>query len=116
MHTELRAECFDPLAELKAYQDSQLLPGRYGATGIFIGTMRDFNADTHIASLFLEHYPGMTERYLSQIGKQASEKWALLDGLVLHRTGQIDIADAIVLVAIWAGHRGGCAGCLSVYY
>ena len=110
MKVELRAEPFDPWTELRAYQDSGrehgLPAGKYGATGIFVGSLRDFNDGATVEAMFLEHYPEMTLNELRGIGAAAAGKWALLDALILHRVGWARTGEAIVLVAVWAAHRG----------
>ena len=106
MHVELRPAPFDSLAELKNYQALPGSPGKTGAIGIFIGTMRDFNEGEEVSSMTLEHYPGMTEKHLRDICARAEQQWPILDVLVLHRTGDIEIGDDIVLIAAWAAHRG----------
>ncbi|MEY2700125.1 MAG: hypothetical protein RIQ52_880 [Pseudomonadota bacterium] len=76
-----------------------------GASAVFVGTMRDHNEGDGVVSLFLEHYPGMTEKELCRIVREAEQQWALSDVLLLHRTGQIMPGEAIVLVAVWSAHR-----------
>lgn len=106
MRVELRETPFDPLAELARYQtDRRELQGRYGATAIFIGTMRDYNDQMAVTGMTLEHYPGMTERYLQRIVTTATGEWELLDTLLIHRVGALQPNDPIVLVAVWSGHR-----------
>lgn len=106
MTLELRHSPFDPYAELQAHQALQTsLAGQAGATSIFIGTMRDFNAGDTVRAMHLEHYPGMTERELSRILDEARGRWVLLDTLVIHRVGDIFPDQAIVLVAAWSAHR-----------
>jgi molybdopterin synthase catalytic subunit len=95
---------FDPWQRLADYQ-RQLPQGQYGATAVFVGTMRDFNEGDDVDSMLLEHYPGMTEKYLQQICEKAAERWSILDSLVLHRVGPIQPNDPIVLVAVWSVHR-----------
>ena len=106
MKIELRNEAFDPLVELGRYQTSlSELRGRYGATAIFIGTMRDINEGESVRGMTLEHYPGMTERHLQRIVETARGEWPLLDALVIHRVGELKPNDPIVLVAVWSAHR-----------
>lgn len=76
-----------------------------GAAVTFVGSMRDFNDDKHVDSLFLEHYPGMTEKQIYNICESASRKYEILDILVHHRVGQIKLGDAIVVIAVWSSHR-----------
>ncbi len=98
---------FDPWQELQRYQARVLnAGGAFGATATFVGTMRDFNEGDRVRSLTLEHYPGMTERYLERISREAADRWQILDSLIIHRVGDIEPGDPIVLVAVWAAHRG----------
>lgn len=105
MHIEVRAEPFEPYAELQLYQQRLTIAGKYGATAVFVGSMRDFNQGDDVSEMWLEHYPGMTERYLQKISQQAAQQWPIIDSLILHRVGQIKPADPIVLVAVWSAHR-----------
>ncbi|MCF7969860.1 MAG: molybdenum cofactor biosynthesis protein MoaE [Methylococcaceae bacterium] len=98
---------FDPFAEIQTYQKKQqALSGRYGATNIFIGTMRDFNEGELVKGMTLEHYPGMTEKQLAVVVQEAEQQWAFLDALVIHRVGDVFPDDVLVLVAVWSVHRG----------
>jgi len=100
-------DCFDPYQEIQAYQDSaKAMSGKFGATSIFIGTMRDFNDGDEVKGMTLEHYPGMTEKQLELIAAEAQQQWQILDALVIHRVGIILPDEPIVLVAVWSSHRG----------
>jgi len=79
---------------------------RVGAVASFIGTVRDVNDDASVATMTLEHYPGMTEKALEAIVAEARTRFAILDALVIHRVGELRPADQIVLVAVTSGHRG----------
>jgi len=106
MHIELRTAPFDPYVEIAAWERTALGSGRFGATAVFVGTMRDFNDGNAVSGMTLEHYPGMTEKHLREICDQATGRWVLQEGLVLHRVGPIAVGEAIVVVAIWSSHRG----------
>ena len=107
MLVTLSSTPFDPWQVLQNYQTTQSeLAGKYGATSVFVGSMRDFNKGDTVKSMYLEHYPGMTEKQLQQIIQQANEQWTLLDSLVMHRTGLVNPEETLVLVAVWAAHRG----------
>ena len=67
MHIELRDQCFDPWAEVTAFRDRMLLAGQYGACAVFVGTMRDYNDGDRVCSMYLEHYPGMTEKQFESL-------------------------------------------------
>jgi molybdopterin synthase catalytic subunit len=79
---------------------------KIGAVASFIGIVRDVNDGDAVSTLFLEHYPGMTERALDKIAIEASERWDVGDVLVIHRVGELRPADQIVLVVVTGAHRG----------
>ena len=88
-------------------QDHQTATGiNFGATGIFIGAMRDYNEGRTIQRMTLDYYPGMTERQLEKIAEEAGRQWRILDSLIIHRVGEILPDETIVVVAVWASHRG----------
>lgn len=99
---------FDPWQALSRYQGEALADraGQFGATAVFVGSMRDFNQGDEVVGMRLEHYPGMTEKLLMQIAEQAATRWQVLDSLIIHRVGQVQPSDALVLVAVWSAHRG----------
>lgn len=103
---ELIENPFDPWEWVKSYQEVHAdLKHKYGATSVFIGTMRDFNQDNSVQSMTLEHYPGMTEKHLNALGSTAMQKWDIIDICIAHRIGKIYPGDAIVCVAVWSIHR-----------
>ena len=106
MAVQVRGEAFDPWQALSRYQTEVLgNAGKYGATAVFVGTMRDFNEGDDVQAMTLEHYPGMTERHLDKISAEASARWQILDSLVIHRYGTMRPNEPIVLVAVWSAHR-----------
>jgi len=106
VHIEIINQVFDPYARLQDYQSTLSTAARqFGASNVFVGTMRDFNQGDQVQHMTLEHYPGMTEKELERIASEARQQWHILDGLILHRVGMIAPADSIVLVAIWSLHR-----------
>lgn len=106
MTIEVRATPFDPGAELYRYQAEVLgAAGKYGATLSFVGTLRDFNEGDAVRAMTLEHYPGMTEKQLHAICAEARRRWDILDTLIIHRVGELQPNEPIVLVAVWSAHR-----------
>jgi molybdopterin synthase catalytic subunit len=104
---QLCEQPIEPWQALQEYQAQHMaLRGRHGATSVFVGTMRDFNQGDDVCSMFLEHYPGMTEKQLSQIVDEAQRQWPILDALVMHRVGEVRPNDVLVVVATWSAHRG----------
>lgn len=105
MKVEVRSIPLDPWSELRRFEEGLDGRARAGACATFVGSVRDFNEETGVEALFLEHYPGMTERHLENIAREASENWQLIDALIVHRVGTLRVTDPIVLVAVWSGHR-----------
>ena len=86
--------------------------GDAGAIVTFTGLVREVydvpaegSESGAISSLFLEHYPGMTEKCLQEIQQQAEAKWPLLATRIIHRVGELHGKDQIVLVATASAHR-----------
>jgi molybdopterin synthase catalytic subunit len=90
---------FDVSVELAA-----LTAGRtdIGGIGCFVGVVR---SDGDLATMTLEHYPGMTERAIRQITEEAERRWKLLGCIVIHRVGRLAPGAQIVLVLAAAAHR-----------
>jgi molybdopterin synthase catalytic subunit len=106
MTVRLLAAGFDPWQEIVRYQSEQPdLAGKFGATTVFVGTLRDFNQGKPVQSMTLEHYSPMTEKHLERVSREAAEHWPIADLLVIHRYGELRPNDPIVCVAVWAAHR-----------
>lgn len=103
MAVRIQTADFDTGEELKALR---LARKDAGAVVSFIGQVRDLNEGDDVATLTLEHYPGMTEKALEAIVSQAQTRWNIMDALVIHRVGTLQPLDQIVLVAVSSAHRG----------
>ena len=102
---ELRDTPFDSFQELFEYRTTFSKNGDHGACSTFVGTMREYNGGDRVFAMQLEHYPGMTEKQLEEIVGEAHKTHEILDGLLLHRIGNVCPGEDIVLIAIWATHR-----------
>jgi molybdopterin synthase catalytic subunit len=76
-----------------------------GAIVQFVGRVRDHCDGSSVSKLTLEHYPGMTEKVLYEIGERALARWKLHSVRIVHRVGPLDLADQIVLVQVASAHR-----------
>ena len=103
MPVRVQTEDFDAGREMAALRAGN---PRIGAIASFIGVVRDVNDGDRVSSMFLEHYPGMTERELEKICAEASSRWDICDTLIIHRVGELHPTDQIVLVVVTGGHRG----------
>ena len=100
---EIREGDFDLAAEVAALREGD---GGVGAVDAFDGTVRDRNDGAAIASLELEHYPGMTEAAIEAMVDEAVRRFEIRAVRVVHRVGVLAPTAQIVLVAITAAHRG----------
>ncbi len=99
----VQTEDFDVNAELLALRGENR---QVGAIASFIGLVRDINDGDDVATLELEHYPGMTEKSIQAIVEQAQQRWQVLGAKVIHRVGKLEPTDQIVFVAVSSMHRG----------
>ena len=112
LHIAIQTADFDVSAELAA-----LRAGDHGVGAVccFVGTVRDRNPGNSggassgveaVASMELEHYPGMTEKSIEAMAQAAFERFDILGARVIHRVGLLAPPDQIVLVAVTSAHRG----------
>ena len=106
MKIRIQTEPFDVGAELRAMSADRT---DIGAIACFEGLCRDHHpgesAPGEVQAMELEHYPGMTERAIADMVRQAQGRWPLLDVTVIHRVGRLLPADGIVLVLVASAHR-----------
>jgi molybdopterin synthase catalytic subunit len=93
---------FDPASEYAAFRGRAPVSG---ASVMFVGTVRDFSEDARISAMTLEHYPGMTEKAIAEIVREARGRWPLKGVLVIHRFGRLKAGEDIVLVITASDHR-----------
>ena len=99
----IQTQDFDVSAELAALRAQD---ARVGAVCCFVGTVRDRNEGDAVASMELEHYPGMTEKAIEAMIDAALARFALYGVRVIHRVGLLQPLEQIVLVAVTSAHRG----------
>lgn len=101
MRIKVQEEDFD-ITEV----NRELCAGRsdIGAIASFIGLVRDM-PQKRLEKMTLEYYPGMTEKSLGKIVETAQQRWEILDATIIHRVGELEPADQIVLVSVASAHR-----------
>jgi molybdopterin synthase catalytic subunit len=112
----IQTDDFDVSAEIAALRSGD---NRVGAVCSFLGTVRDHTIAPPsdgvparntsvgvIASMELEHYPGMTERAIEAMIDLAVTRFDIISARVIHRVGVLLPTDQIVLVLASAAHRG----------
>ena len=97
MSVRVQREDFDVGVEI-----ARITSGRtdVGAVVTFSGVCRGDKSESGepIATMTLEHYPGMTEAELERVDAEARERWPLQASLIVHRFGEMRPGDNIVLV------------------
>jgi len=102
MTIRVQAEAFDPGVETSAMHAANV---GVGAVVTFIGYVRDFNDGLGVSGLYLEHFPGMTEKSLAKIAQEANSRWPLLKVDIIHRVGRLEPGEPIVFVGTASAHR-----------
>ncbi len=95
----LLTRAFDPAAELQAF--TAQLPQAGGIVS-FLGQVR---AGGGVEALELRHYGPLTLPGMEALAAEAERRWSLDGLLVIHRSGEMQPGDPIVLVAAAARHR-----------
>ena len=99
----IQTQDFDVSQELAALRVGD---ARVGAVCSFLGTVRERNDGSAVASMELEHYPGMTEKSISAMMDEAKKRFDIYAARVIHRVGLLHPEDQIVWVAVTSAHRG----------
>ena len=76
-----------------------------GGITTFLGTGRELSKGESISKLNFEHYPKMAEKKLDEIRIQAIKDYGIIEMIIIHRIGEIDIGENIVLIVAAGEHR-----------
>ncbi|MCX8278083.1 MAG: molybdenum cofactor biosynthesis protein MoaE [Dehalococcoidia bacterium] len=76
-----------------------------GAVVTFLGNTRDHNQGRIVDYLDYEAYQPMAENKMAEIIKEMRCKWDLGKIAIAHRTGQVDIGETSMVVAVGSAHR-----------
>lgn len=76
-----------------------------GAVVLFLGTARQWTGGRETLRLDYECYPDMARRKLEELEAEARRRWPLVECVLVHRVGRIELAEASVAVAVSSPHR-----------
>ena len=99
----IQSEDFDLSAEVAGLRAGD---AAVGAVAAFVGTVRDRSEGQSVSRMELEHYPGMTEKAIEAMIDTALARFDIHAARVVHRVGELQPNDQIVLVAVTSSHRG----------
>jgi molybdopterin synthase catalytic subunit len=102
VYISVQTEDFDVNAQMQQLRQAN---AAIGAITAFIGLVRDLNEGSKISAMTLEHYAGMTEKSLADIAEQARNRWSLQGITIIHRVGELNPSEQIVLVLTASAHR-----------
>ena len=101
MKVILQHELFDPGQLINSFhRDLE----NVGAVVNFTGIVRN-NKKLNLTKLHIEHYPEMTRKSLAEIQLLTTKRWNLIDCLIIHRYGDLQINEPIMMIITAAGHR-----------
>lgn len=98
----LEADPIDPGALLSAFCEGR---EDVGAVVSFTGLTRWATDGAAVSRLSLDAYPGYTETVMAALEAEARQRFAVVDVLVVHRWGVLEVGQPIVFVAVAAEHR-----------
>ncbi|MEA2555278.1 MAG: MoaE-MoaD fusion protein [Actinomycetota bacterium] len=76
-----------------------------GGTCVFVGTVRDHSAAGDVTGLRYEAWDEMADRRLKDLAAELTAGWDLRKVAILHRTGDLSVGEASVVIAVSAPHR-----------
>jgi molybdopterin synthase catalytic subunit len=82
-----------------------LLSDRAGAFASFEGWVRDHNDGRPVGGLRYEAYVELAEAEGLRIVEEARARFAIVDAIAIHRTGDLAIGELAVWVGVSAAHR-----------
>ncbi|MFH1922555.1 MAG: molybdenum cofactor biosynthesis protein MoaE [Planctomycetota bacterium] len=76
-----------------------------GAVVLFLGTAREITGGRRTRSLEYEAYPEMARTKLAELEQEARERWLLVECIIVHRLGRLEIGEVSVAIAVSSSHR-----------
>lgn len=87
-----------------------------GCIATFLGTVREFSYGKRVRKIAVEQYPEMAKKKLHELRERALTDFDIIEAVIIHRIGELDIGDNIVLIIIAAQHRkdafNACCFCI----
>ncbi len=97
---QLTENPIDPAAVLNAAESRDA-----GAVVLFLGTTREMTGQRKTESLDYECYAEMAQAKLAELEAEARHRWPLLECVMVHRLGHLEIGEASVAIAVSTPHR-----------
>jgi molybdopterin synthase catalytic subunit len=76
-----------------------------GGTCVFVGTVRDHGTQGPVVGLRYEAWDDLAIARLHELADEVAERWPVCGISILHRTGDLAVGEASVVIAVAAAHR-----------
>lgn len=76
-----------------------------GAVVLFLGTTRRYTGGRETESLDYECFAEMARDKMAELEAEARRRWPLVECVLVHRVGHLEIGEASVAVAVSTAHR-----------
>jgi molybdopterin synthase catalytic subunit len=103
-----RPSLFEVTTEELSVDDvvARVLSPSIGAVASFVGVARDHTGGRQVRYLEYEHYPGMAEEMLNQVGDEIRDRWTTVERVaIVHRVGRLEPGEISTVIALCAAHR-----------
>ena len=76
-----------------------------GAVVFFLGRVRDQAAGRQVTKMEYQSYAEMALKKMEEIEKEAKRRWPVKKIMMVHRTGQLQLGEISVAIAVASCHR-----------
>lgn len=76
-----------------------------GGVTLYVGTVRGREGAAQVEALEYEAFPEMAQESLERLRQETISRFALVDAIVIHRTGRLPAGEPILVVALAGRHR-----------
>jgi molybdopterin synthase catalytic subunit len=76
-----------------------------GGTCVFLGTVRDRSSAGEVTGLSYEAWDELAARRLRELADALLGRWPLSKVAIVHRTGDLEVGEVSVAIAVSAAHR-----------
>jgi molybdopterin synthase catalytic subunit len=80
-----------------------------GGTALFVGTVRDRDADRTVVRLGYSAHPTAIDQ-MRRVAEKVAADYPVCGLAAVHRVGELQVGDLAVVVAVSCGHRGEAFG------
>ena len=76
-----------------------------GAAVLFVGSVRDQTGDRPVTRMHYDAHPALARKELQAVADEVAKRWPTVRLAMVHRIGDVQLAEASVAVAAAAPHR-----------